>query len=184
MSAPPSLVPSVRRPGFVVAGRGRPLPPGEGMAGRTISELAARQVRQMILLPIAARSISLRRVLGRAVEPAMPFGGHLGGLGLARIHNPAPLAPAPADGPAAVVAIAVIIAADIGAMQPCEEASPQGHQDFRAMGRRSGRQRAGNIALPAADCPVMLGLESGGGFAAGSSDSGRAGTARLGSGTP
>src|SRR5690606_218745 len=83
--------------------------------------------------PGAAHRRALRRLLLRAVQPAVPFGRHAAGFRLAigGVQHPAPLGPAQEPAAAAVITVAELIRPHQLAVEPCVEACSETHRVSR-----------------------------------------------------
>src|SRR5437899_5105716 len=101
---------SVGDPRFVIVAGLRALAAFEHMAWRTVGQRRAGQVGLMFLLPRPLRLVARRRRHRTAMQPAMPFGRNLGGLGRAVIEHPAPFAVVQ-ETLAAEIAIAIAVGA-------------------------------------------------------------------------
>src|SRR5687767_6209891 len=91
-----------RVPGLVVAGRALAVAAARDRALRPAGVDRAGQVREVILLPgLQLEGLGGRRLVEGVVQPAMPLGRDLRGVGIALVDHPAALA-------AAVIAVAVV----------------------------------------------------------------------------
>src|SRR5215469_9018064 len=138
---------SLRRPGLVVAGGASARPAFQHRAGRAIGGRRASQIRLMRLLPGINRLVGVdRHLVGRMVQPAVPYRRHTRRVLVAAIDHPAAFA---AFAPAAalqrpmaafaVVAVAERVGADELALEPGEDACADGH--CRPETTRNIRQR-------------------------------------------
>src|SRR5215470_9253872 len=76
----PSLGHLLWPPGLVIAGRLGALAAAELVPVRPVSVWRAGQIRHVLLEPGALRPRPQGRLVGRMMEPSVPFGRHLGGL--------------------------------------------------------------------------------------------------------
>src|SRR5205085_6625633 len=122
----------------VVAGGRRAPTALQHRSGRPVGEWRAGEVGQVRLLPgiFELAAVGGQLVHG-VVQPGVPFGRHLGGLGLALVHHPATLATvAAAAAPErtrrllAVIAVAELVGADELAL-PLRE-KPRAERHFSA----------------------------------------------------
>src|SRR5690606_5841719 len=92
------------------------------VAGRSIGEGGAGHVRLVRLLPGATRTVGLRHLVRRIVQPRMPFRGNARRFHLAVIDDPAAAAHAAIlPAPLLVVAVSELVRADMLTLPPGEQ---------------------------------------------------------------
>src|SRR5947209_17399096 len=119
---------SGRLPGLVVTARAGALAALERVTRRAVGEAGAGQVGDVGLLPIAHRPVARAwRHVDHVVQPGMPLGRHLRGLGLAVIEHPAPDLLGVARTLLLEIAVAEGVLADRGAAPPREQPGSERH---------------------------------------------------------
>ena len=97
------------------------------MAGRAIAGGCTGGIGEMRFLPGPPARIRQRRIRG-VMQPGMPFRRHLAGLGHAGIGHPAATRQPGPQALILVIDIAVAVAADKAAAQPCMDAGADVHK--------------------------------------------------------